>query len=148
MGRPAPALAFAAMALSCAPSDQATIHVDGAGDPNATATIHCDEHCRLIRDADRRVIAATTNRQGCFLGCLTDVVVPPGRYIVEVTECVYQRFGERRIRVVYDMWLSPGEGYWFRFERIERGDKYHCYKDLTVSDDAGRPLRVTRAHLL
>lgn len=143
------ALLLTATALGCSPQDQPTIHVNDAGrSGKPAATIHCDEHCRLIRDSDRHVVAYTVNRQGCFIGCLTDVVVPPGRYTVEVIECVYQRFGERRIRLVYDLWLSPGQEYWFRYDGLERGVNYRCYKGLSVTDDAGRALNVPRAHLL
>lgn len=137
-------IVVAALGLSaCAISDQPTIYVAGAKEVGPyAATIHCNEQCRLIRDEAGAVIAARTNRQGCFMGCLTDIIVPPGVYELEVTECFRSGFGRPRIDVVFDLHAAPGHEYWVEYREVEEGNGYTCYNAPFIRDARGRPLNV------
>lgn len=138
------AILVAALGLSaCTVSDQPTIYVAGATEDGLyAATIHCNAQCRLIRNEAGEVIAARTNRQGCFMGCLTDIVVPPGVYEVEVTECFRRGLGRPRIDVVFDLHAAPGREYWVEYRDIEEGKGYTCFNRPFIRDAQGRPLDV------
>lgn len=134
----------AVLALAaCATEDQPTIYAEGAktaGDD--AAIIHCREHCRMIRNEADEVIAAAYNRQRCFMGCLTDVVVPPGIYTISVTECEYDRIGGPRIDIIFELQARPGLEYWIDYREIERGETYSCYLRPSIRNAEGRSLDV------